>query len=111
MRTLNSTDLIVVSRVNDESAFFAWLEFFADSWAFKNLVKAARSGGMNVVATFGEWPPTHPGEWSDFEDKWYGYHARRNQIDTATAYKRFPLNPRPTYALRRQDFKAWGNAA
>jgi hypothetical protein len=99
---VNSPVLQTVTRYGDEAAFNEWLRFYEVNNIFPNLAKAARLGNVSIVATFGEWPPTHPGEWQNFERDWYSYHLNASGATSmeaeASVRKRHALPVRPVYA-------------
>jgi hypothetical protein len=102
---VNSPVLQTVTRYGDEAAFNEWLRFYEVNNIFPNLAKAARLGNVSIVATFGDWPPTHPGEWQTFERNWFTYHMNGSGATTmeaeAAVRKRHALPDRPTYADSR----------
>lgn len=102
---VNSPVLQTVTRWGDEAAFTEWLRFYEVNRIFPNLAKAARLGNVSIVATFGDWPPTHPGEWQNFERDWFTYQLNASGATSmeaeAAVRKRHALPDRPTYANSR----------
>lgn len=105
MKTYNSPVLQSVARYKDEAAFTEWLRFYEVNRIFPNLAGAARRGNVSIIAAFGDWPPTHPGEWQNFERDWFNYQLNVSGATTmeaeASVRKRHALPSRPIYAQSR----------
>lgn len=80
MNQINSQYLQTVTRFGDEDALMAWAKFYEINGILVGFAKRVLSKEINLMAVFGDWPPTHPGEFSAFEDNWLQWHVNASGV-------------------------------